>query len=118
MNKIEINKIEINNNTSNSKKYIRSSVIIQNYIWYWPCSICGNNAVGREKCSNFYFAITSPTYFDENENIKKIGLCELCVNEYKLDSFNKKHILIDTDKKEYELKGLENGQYSENLNYD
>lgn len=103
--------IEIN------KEFIRDPVIIQNYVWFWGCSICAENAVGRIKCSNFYFAITSPTYLDNNGNIKKIGLCEVCINKFNLDSFDNSKILIDKDKKEYEIKGLENGQYSEELNY-
>ena len=110
----EIKKINRDNNLSNEEKIkliqeLRNKNMVQ--ILSTKCDHY------NKKCSNFYFAITSPTYFDENGNIKKIGLCELCVNEYKLDSFNKVNILVDADKKKYELKGLENGQYSENLNY-
>ena len=101
--------IEIN------KKQTRNPVIIQNYVWFWGCNICAENAVGRKKCSNFYFAITNPTYLDNDGNIKKIGLCEVCINKFNLDYFNSK-ILIDKDKKKYEIKGLENGQYSEKIN--
>ena len=61
-------------------------VLTKFYMW----KQCG----WQRKMFNFYFAITSPTYIDENENIKKIGLCELCVNEYKLDSFIKTYIQI------------------------
>ena len=103
--------IEIN------KEFVRDPVIIQNYVWFWGCSICAENAVGRIKCSNFYFAITSPTYLENNGNIKKIGLCEVCIKEHKMDDLINKKILIDSNKKTYEIQGLEHGQYLEQLNY-
>jgi len=101
-------------NTKNNKK----QVIIQNYVWFWSCCICNKNAVGTKKSSYFNFAITSPTYLDNNGEINKIALCDLCVDKFNLLDFNNSKKLIDSDNKEYDMRGLEIGQYKELLNYD
>jgi len=92
-------------------------VIINNYIWFWSCCICNKNAVGQGKCSEFNFAITTPTYLDNNGEIKKIALCDKCINKFSLIDFNNPKKLIDLNNKEYTIKGLEMGQYQELLNY-
>lgn len=99
-------------NTKNNKR----PVIIQNYIWSWSCCICNKNAVGRQKCSDFNFAITTPTYLDSNGEIKKIAVCDICINKFSLLDFNNPKKLIDSDNKEYDIKGFEMGQYQELLN--
>lgn len=90
----------------------KKPVIINNYVWYWNCSICNKNAVGTITCSNFNFIITSPTYLDKNKNIKKIAVCDLCLNKFKLDNFNNPKILIDSNNNKYTIKGIEKGQYT------
>ena len=77
----------------------------------WTCNIYNKNAIGRVKCSAFYFAITKPTYTNNNGEIDKIALCEICVNELELDNFKKKKTLVDNKRGKYELIGLENGQF-------
>jgi len=99
-------------NTKNNK----TPVIIQNYIWFWSCCICNKNSVGAKKCSDFNFAITSPTYLDNNGEIKKIAVCDICIDKFTLFDFANPKKLIDLDNKEYDIKGFEKGQYQELLN--
>lgn len=105
-NSITSNIVFINNQMS------KKPVVINNYIWYWECSICNKNAVGTMSCSNFNFIITSPTCLDENKNIRKISVCDICLNRFKLDSFSNPKILIDSDNNKYNIKGFEQGQYT------
>ena len=102
----------VNNIVFINKKISKKPIIIQNYIWFWECSICNKNAVGTMVCSNFNFIITSPTYLDENKNIKKIAVCDLCLKQFKLDDFNNPKLLLDFNNNKYQIKGLEQGQYS------
>lgn len=108
---IEEYKDETNNIVFINNKVSKKPVIINNYIWYWECSICNKNAVGTMICSNFNFAITKPTYFDNMKNIKKIAICDICLNKFKLYDFNNPKLLIDPLNNKYQLKGLEQGQY-------
>ena len=107
----ENNKNEVNNTVFINNKVSKNPVIIQNYIWYWECSICNKNAVGTVQCSNFNFVITSPTCLDENKNIKKIAICDLCLKQFKLDDFTNPKLLINTNNNKYQIKGFEQGQY-------
>jgi len=107
----EINENIVNNTVFINNKTSKKPVIIQNYIWLWECSICNKNAVGTTICSNFNFIITSPTYLDENKNIKKIAVCDLCLKQFNLDDFNNPKLLIDSNNNKYQIKGLEQGQY-------
>ena len=92
-------------------KIFKNPVITNNYIWYWECSICNKNAVGTIKCSNFNFAITKPTYLDDMKNIKKIAICDICLNKFELDNFKNPKTLVDPINNKYQLVGFENGQY-------
>ena len=98
-----------------NKEKKKSVTVLNNYIWYWPCNICNKNAVGSITCSTFYFAITKPSYLDENGEIKNLALCELCIEKHGIDDLLNKKILIDSNEKTYEIQGLENGQYLEQL---
>jgi Tfp pilus assembly protein PilF len=89
--------------------------IFNNYIWQWNCSICDENAVGRIKCSEFSFAITSPTYKNKKDEIEKLALCEVCIDKYKLDNFQTSKTLVDDKGNKYTIKGLERGQYMEQM---
>ena len=98
-------------NSCNNKDYIyinkneyRNPVMIQTYICYIGCCVCGKNAVGRVSYTKFDYLITSPSYLDNNSNIKKLAICEICSS----DIIGKS--VIDTDKKKYLIRGLENGQ--------
>ena len=121
LNNNDLNNNHLNNNLINNvynnniifinDKILKKPVILHNYIWYWECSICNKNAVGTIKCSNFNFVITSPTYLDNNKNIKKIAICDICLKIFKLDDFNNPKILINSFNNKYKIKGFEQGQY-------
>tara|TARA_B100001540_G_C15788597_1_gene634396 strand:+ start:1810 stop:2139 length:330 start_codon:yes stop_codon:yes gene_type:complete len=109
--------MEIPINQNQNMKDKRKPIILNEYVWFWRCCICNENAVGRMKCSEFSFAITKPTYLDNNKNIQKLALCDVCVYYFKLGEFSNKKILVDDDQTEYELVGLESGQLRENVNF-
>ena len=90
---LEINKVQC-----------RNPVIINDYVYYIGCCLCSKNAVGKVNYTKFDYLITKPSYVDENDNIKKLAICEICSS----DIIGK--YVIDTDEKKYLIRGLENGQ--------
>ena len=56
--------IEINKNT------FKKPVVINDYVYYITCCICEKNAVGKINYTKFDYLITSPSCFDENQDIK------------------------------------------------
>lgn len=93
----------------------KNPVILNNYIWHWGCCICDENAIGRVRCSEFSFAITNPTYKNNEGEIEKQALCEVCIDKFKLDNFQTSKTLIDDKGNKYIVKGLERGQYMEQI---
>lgn len=100
----------------NRQQNRKKPIILNGYIWYWACSICEKNAVGRIKCSEFSFAITNPSYKNNKNEIEKVALCEVCIIKFKLDTFQTNNILVNNEGNKYEIVGLERGQYIEQLN--
>jgi hypothetical protein len=87
-----------------NKHKCKTPVIINNYVYYYGCSICGKNAVGQVNYTRFNYIITSPSYLDNNSNIKKLACCEICSTNLIGQQ------LLDIDNKLYLVRGLEEGQ--------
>jgi hypothetical protein len=90
--------IEINKNT------FKNPVVINDYVYYITCCICEKNAIGKVNYTKFDYLITSPSCFDENQDIKKNAVCEICSSNI----IGK--VLIDNNNIKYLVRGLENGQ--------
>lgn len=102
--KLIIEPINTNKYIQINKNEFKKPVIINDYVYYIACCICEKNAVGKINYTKFDYLITSPSSFDENQNIKKNAICEICSN----DIIGK--TLIDNNNIKYLVRGLENGQ--------
>lgn len=101
--KIIIEPLNTNKYIEINKKQFRKPVVINDYIYYIACCVCENNAVGKINYTKFDYLITSPSCNDENGDIKKNAICEICSS----DIIGK--TIIDNNTK-YLVRGLENGQ--------
>lgn len=102
-NKIIIEPTNTNKHIEINKNTFKKPVVINDYVYYITCCICEKNAVGKINYTKFDYLIISPSCFDENQDIKKNAICEICSS----DIIGK--TLIDNNIK-YLVRGLENGQ--------